>query len=150
MSSEESRAIVSLSLLAAFADGDKHDRERAEIKRIAEGLAGADSVNLPTLYRDVLMKHVTLASVIGALRSTESKQLAYEMAVCVCDADGVQSMPEQAFWPRRASRWGWMQPLRGNLPKPLKRWPLRRWARRNNPRFRMLLRLPALPGRQAA
>ena len=97
MSPEETRAIVSLSLLAAFVDGDKHDRERAEIKRIAEGLAGADGVNMPTLYQDVLMKRVTLASVTGALRSTESKQLAYEMAVCVCDADGVQSIPEQAF-----------------------------------------------------
>ena len=97
MSSTEIQAIVSLSLLAAFVDGDKHDRERAEIKRIAEGLAGADGVNMPTLYQDVLMKRVTLASVAAALRSTESKQLAYEMAVCVCDADGAQSQPEQAF-----------------------------------------------------
>ena len=97
MSPTETQAIVSLSLLAAFVDGDKHDRERAEIKRIAESLAGADGVNMPTLYQDVLMKRVTLASVAGALRSTESKQLAYEMAVCVCDADGAQSQPEQAF-----------------------------------------------------
>ncbi len=97
MSPEETRAILSLSLLAAFVDGDKHDRERAEIKRIAEGLSSADGVNLPTLYQDVLMKRITLASVAGAMHSTESKQLAYEMAVCVCDADGVQSKPEQAF-----------------------------------------------------
>ena len=97
MSPEETRAIVSLSLLAAFVDGDKHDRERAEIKRIAEGLSAADGVNLPTLYQDVLMKRVTLTSVTGALSSAEAKQLAYEMAVCVCDADGVQSKPEQAF-----------------------------------------------------
>ena len=97
MSPEETRAIVSLSLLAAFVDGDKHDRERAEIKRIAEGLSAADGINLPTLYQDVLMKRVTLTSVAGALRSNEAKQLAYEMAVCVCDADGVQSRPEQTF-----------------------------------------------------
>ncbi len=31
------------------------------------------------------------------LASQESRQLAYEMAVCVCDADGVQSVPEQDF-----------------------------------------------------
>jgi len=93
----ETRAIVSLSLLAAFVDGEKHERERAEIKRIAEGLSLADGVNLPTLYQDVLMKRVSLASVAGELKSTESKQLAYEMAVCVCDADGTQSDAERMF-----------------------------------------------------
>ena len=97
MTPSETRAIVSLSLLAAFVDGDKHERERAEIKRIAEGLSQADGVNLPSLYQDVLMKRVSLASVAAALSSTESRQLAYEMAVCVCDADGVHSQAEQRF-----------------------------------------------------
>ncbi|MBD9666020.1 uncharacterized protein (DUF697 family) [Variovorax beijingensis] len=97
MTPSETRAIVSLSLLAAFVDGEKHERERAEIKRIAEGLSQADGVNLPTLYQDVLMKRVSLASVAGELKSTESKQLAYEMAVCVCDADGAQSDAERMF-----------------------------------------------------
>ena len=97
MTPSETRAIVSLSLLAAFVDGEKHERERAEIKRIAEGLSQADGVNLPTLYQDVLMKRVSLASVAGEFKSTESKQLAYEMAVCVCDADGTQSDAERMF-----------------------------------------------------
>ena len=97
MTPSETRAIVSLSLLAAFVDGEKHERERAEIKRIAEGLSQADGMNLPTLYQDVLMKRVSLASVAGELKSTESKQLAYEMAVCVCDADGTQSDAERMF-----------------------------------------------------
>ncbi|CAN7145887.1 YcjF family protein [Variovorax paradoxus] len=97
MTPSETRAIVSLSLLAAFVDGEKHERERAEIKRIAEGLSLADGMNLPTLYQDVLMKRVSLASVAGELKSTESKQLAYEMAVCVCDADGTQSDAERMF-----------------------------------------------------
>ncbi|AGU47159.1 hypothetical protein VAPA_1c00280 [Variovorax paradoxus B4] len=97
MTPSETRSIVTLSLLAAFVDGEKHERERAEIKRIAEGLSQADGVNLPTLYQDVLMKRVSLASVAGELKSTESKQLAYEMAVCVCDADGTQSDAERMF-----------------------------------------------------
>ena len=97
MTSSETKAIVTLSLLAAFVDGEKHERERAEIKRIAEGLSQADGVNLPTLYQDVLMKRVSLASVAGELQSSESKQLAYEMAVCVCDADGTQSDAERMF-----------------------------------------------------
>ena len=97
MQASETRAIVTLSLLAAFVDGEKHERERAEIKRIAEGLSQADGLNLPTLYQDVLMKRVSLDSVAAALTSAETKQLAYKMAVCVCDADGVQSVAEQRF-----------------------------------------------------
>ena len=97
MTPSETKSIVTLSLLAAFVDGEKHERERAEIKRIAEGLSQADGLNLPTLYQDVLMKRVSLASVAGKLKSTESRQLAYEMAVCVCDADGTQSEAERMF-----------------------------------------------------
>ena len=97
MTPSETRAIVSLSLLAAFVDGEKHERERAEIKRIAEGLSQADGVQLPMLYQDVLMKRVSLASVAGELKSSDSRQLAYEMAVCVCDADGTQSEAERLF-----------------------------------------------------
>ncbi len=97
MSPSETKSIVTLSLLAAFVDGEKHERERAEIKRIAEGLSQADGLNLPTLYQDVLMKRVSLASVAGELKSPEARQLAYEMAVCVCDADGTQSEAERMF-----------------------------------------------------
>ncbi|MCY7372000.1 MAG: DUF533 domain-containing protein [Polaromonas sp.] len=101
MTESQTQAIVSLSLLAAFADGDKHERERAEIKRIAEGLSRADGVHLPTLVQDVLMKRVTVASVAETLNSPqashEARQLAYEMVVCVCDADGEQSPVERTF-----------------------------------------------------
>ncbi|SFO60049.1 Uncharacterized conserved protein, DUF697 family [Variovorax sp. PDC80] len=97
MTPSETQAIVTLSLLAAFVDGEKHERERAEIKRIAEGLSQTDGLNLPTLYQDVLMKRVSLPSVAAQLQSTEAKQLAYEMAVCVCDADGAQSQAERMF-----------------------------------------------------
>lgn len=97
MTQQETHAILTISLLAAFADGDKHERERSEIKRIAEGIAGNEAVHLPSLYQDVLMKRVSLESVATQLDSIESKQLAYEMAVCVCDADGAHSQAEQAF-----------------------------------------------------
>lgn len=97
MNPSETRAIVTLSLLAAFVDGDKHARERDEIKRIAEGLSQADGLHLPTLYQDVLMKRVSLPDVSAALVSVESRQLGYEMAVCVCDADGAQSEAERLF-----------------------------------------------------
>lgn len=43
------------------------------------------------------MKRVSLASVAASLTSREAKQLGYEMAVCVCDADGMQSEAEHRF-----------------------------------------------------
>lgn len=91
------RATLSLSLMAAFADGDKHEREREEIRRIAEGLGADGAVHLPTLYQDVLLQRVTLADVARALPERGPRQLAYEMAVCVCDADGAVSPREQSF-----------------------------------------------------
>ncbi len=97
MSSEETKAILTLSLLAAFVDGNKHEREREEIKRIAQGLTGDEGIHLPSLYQDVLMKRVSVADAARALASPEAKQLAYEMAVCVCDADGKHSDAEEQF-----------------------------------------------------
>jgi uncharacterized protein (DUF697 family)/tellurite resistance protein len=97
MTQAETQAILTVSLLAAFADGAKHERERAEIRRIAEGLSQDEAVHLPTLYQDVLMQRVTLASTLPALASEQARHLAYEMAVCVCDADGAQSPAEQNF-----------------------------------------------------
>jgi uncharacterized protein (DUF697 family)/tellurite resistance protein len=97
MTVEETRAILSLALMAAFVDGDKHERERAEIRRIADNLAQADGVHLPTLVQDVLMKRVQLAGIAAALPGADARQLAYEMAVCVCDADGLHSPAELRF-----------------------------------------------------
>jgi uncharacterized protein (DUF697 family)/tellurite resistance protein len=97
MNASAHQAIVTLSLLAAFADNDKHERERTEIKRIADGLSQSEGIHLPSLYQDVLMKRVSLADVAAALPDRDSKQLAYEMAVCVCDADGVVSDAERRF-----------------------------------------------------
>ncbi len=97
MSEHEQRAVLTIALLAAFADGRKHERERDELRRIAEGLAQSEAIHLPTLVQDVLMKRVTLEGTLPALRSEGSRQLAYEMAVCVCDADGAQSDAERAF-----------------------------------------------------
>jgi uncharacterized protein (DUF697 family)/tellurite resistance protein len=96
MNETETRAIITLSLMAAYADGEKHERERDEVKRIAQGLA-AEGLHMPSLYQDVLMKRVSLASLTAQLESTEARHLAYEMAVCVCDADGAQSPAERRF-----------------------------------------------------
>ena len=97
MNENEQQAILTLSLMAAFADGAKDEAERAEIRRIADALAGEGTINLAALYQDVLLKRVSLASAASVLSTPETRQLAFEMAVCVCNADGVQSAPEQAY-----------------------------------------------------
>lgn len=92
------QAILTISLLAAFADGTTDDRERQEIRRVAESLAGeSGNAELTTLYQDVLLKRTDLAKAAAALSDPAHKQLAYEMAVCVCNADGVASPAEQQF-----------------------------------------------------
>ena len=98
MNEREQEAILSIALLAAFADGAKDDREREEIKRIADSLAGeAGAPQLAQLYQSVLLKRVTVAQATEALTDPSHRQLAYEMAVCVCDADAVASPAEQKF-----------------------------------------------------
>ena len=101
ISVEQQKSILTLCLMAAFADGQKDERERAQLKQIAESLAGtggsAAAFNLPQLYQDVLFKRVTLDSAATSLVDAEAKHVAYEMAVHVIDADGTQTDAERAF-----------------------------------------------------
>lgn len=97
LDAQEQRSVLTLCLMAAFADGAKHERERDEIKRVAAALAGEGSANIAALYQDVLLKRVSLSGAAAGLSTREAKLLAFEMAVCVCDADGAQSDAEQKF-----------------------------------------------------
>jgi uncharacterized protein (DUF697 family) len=98
MNVQEQQAVLTIALLAAFADGAKDDREREEIKRIAESLAGETGApQLSQLYQSVLLKRVNVSQAAAALTDPNHRQLAYEMAVCVCDADAVASPAEQKF-----------------------------------------------------
>jgi uncharacterized protein (DUF697 family)/tellurite resistance protein len=98
MHTTSQQAVLAVALHAAFADGAKHDREREAIRHIADSLAGeAGAPDLTRLYQDMLLKRATLDQAIAALDSPELRQLAYEMAVCVCNADGRESDKERAF-----------------------------------------------------
>ncbi|QHE76480.1 YcjF family protein [Hydrogenophaga sp. PBL-H3] len=98
MSPQEQQSILTIALLAGFADGHKDDTEREAIRRMAESLTREDvGVRLAGLYQDVLLKRVSLADAAASLQDAGQRQLAYEMAVCVCDADGRQSDAERAF-----------------------------------------------------
>ena len=98
MTPEQQQSILAVALFAAFADGNKDDREREEIRRIAESLSdGNAAIDLPRLYQDVLLKRLSLNAACAALTDEGMRQLAYEMAVCVCEADGHIAPAERAF-----------------------------------------------------
>ncbi len=97
MNESEHKAVMSICLMAAFADGVKDERERAQIRGIVESLAPDATFDLAGLYQEVLLKRRTVEDAAAALSSHEVRQLVYEMAVCVCDADGALSRPEEAF-----------------------------------------------------
>ncbi len=98
MSPQEQQSILTIALMAGFADGHKADAEREALRRMAESLGREDAgLGLARLYQDVLLKRVSLPDAVAGLQDAGQRQLAYEMAVCVCDADGRQSEPERAF-----------------------------------------------------
>jgi uncharacterized protein (DUF697 family)/tellurite resistance protein len=106
MDAPQQRAVLTLCLMAAFADGAKDDRERAAIKRIAETLGTQGGVDAAAVYQEVLLRKPDLAATAAALATAEQRQFAYEMAVGICEADGATSEPERAFLARLAQALG--------------------------------------------
>ncbi len=98
MQAEDQKAILAIALHAAFADGAKDDREREEVRRISESLASsASAIDLRAIYQDVLLKRFTLDQAAAALTDDGLRHYAYEMALCVCEADGQTTAAERSF-----------------------------------------------------
>jgi uncharacterized protein (DUF697 family)/tellurite resistance protein len=106
MNAQETRSILTIALMAAFADGMKDERERAAVKRVSDVLGPEAGFDMPALYRDVLLSRPDLATVVAGLQSDGARQLAYEMAVGVCDADGAQGPAEREFLQKLAAALG--------------------------------------------
>lgn len=96
LSEQETHAIVSACILAAFADGTQAEVERSQIERIVNGFSG-ERLDLASAYQDILSGKVALAQVAGQLQTPAARALGYEMAVCVCNADGVLTEAEKQF-----------------------------------------------------
>jgi len=92
----ETESILTVCLLAAFADGGKSEAERASIKTITDNLPPTET-NHAALYQSVLVGQVSVAQTAQPLERMELRQLAYEMAVCVCEADNLLTPPEKSF-----------------------------------------------------
>jgi uncharacterized protein (DUF697 family)/tellurite resistance protein len=95
---DQQQAVLTIALLAAFADGANDDREREQIRRLADSLGSQQGApDLPALYQQVLLKQANLKDAAAILVDAGHRQLAYEMAVCVCDADGRVTEAERQF-----------------------------------------------------
>jgi uncharacterized protein (DUF697 family)/uncharacterized tellurite resistance protein B-like protein len=102
MDQQQTRSILTVALMAAFADGLKDERERDAVRQLAEALGAEGSIDLPAWYRDVLLSKPDLAEVVKPLDTPGLRQYAYEMAVGVVNADGAQNSAEAAFLTRLA------------------------------------------------
>ncbi|ANM29548.1 hypothetical protein ABI59_08070 [Acidobacteria bacterium Mor1] len=98
MEPREQEAITAICLMAALADGSKSDPERERLKQIFDGFDDVPSA--PAIYQKVILGKTDLSAETAALGSAETRTLAFEMAVHVCDADGVTSGPERIFLDR--------------------------------------------------
>ena len=96
LTADEQKAILSLCILAAFADGSQDEVERNQIERIVGNFSG-ESLDLASAYQEVLSGKASLDQLAGNLQAQAAKALAYEMASCVCHADGVLSEEESRF-----------------------------------------------------
>ncbi len=103
MDTLQTRATLTVALMAAFADGLKDDSERASIRQLVDALGAGSEIDLPALYRDVMLGKPDLATVVAPLDKAELRQYAYEMAVGVINADGAQAPAEAEFLARLAA-----------------------------------------------
>ena len=101
MNTEQQKAVLTLCLMAALADGGKDAREREALQRIAARLTAAsgnpDAFNVQQMYQDVIFGRASIDALAAALTEPDQQRLAYEMAVHVIDADGSQTDAERAF-----------------------------------------------------
>lgn len=101
----QQEGIFTVCLLATFADGSKSDAEREEVRQIAQRFSEAGK-RTRDLMQDVLLGAPNLERALAPLETPELRALAYEMAVCVCDADGVVNDAEKTFLAELRARLG--------------------------------------------
>lgn len=98
MTPQEQQSTLKLCLLAALADGAEDARERAELERIAQSFPGAALD--PAQLKDAVNAGASDLAAIAQDLSPAARQSAFELAVCVCNADGAENAAEAAFLAR--------------------------------------------------
>lgn len=94
----EQSALISICIQAAHADGSLSELEQSELKRII-GKLSQEGFDLAAAETEAL-RQSSPAAFTSLLTSRESKSLAYEMAVCICNAGEPAAAAERAFLER--------------------------------------------------
>ncbi len=94
MTTQEKECICLVAVFAAFADGAKSEVERAQFRGLLEQL---ELPNAAQLVSRALLGRAALAEAVSGLTTAESRTLAYEMAVCIVEADGHRNPAEAQF-----------------------------------------------------
>jgi len=94
MTLTDAEIIITIAAQAAVADGNRNATELAQISAAATrlGLSNADAV-VERASRD----HEDVRTLSASLSTDEARRAAYEIAVAVCNADGVAGAKEIAF-----------------------------------------------------
>lgn len=106
MKASEQRAILGIGLLAAYADGERSELEHDQLDRAIAGLEFPAQRDRDEILSQVKFGSAGMETFLGALESAESRSLAYQVAVCVCNADGASSDAENRFLEELSQRLG--------------------------------------------
>lgn len=97
---QQARSLVAICLHAAFADGHQGAVERDHVRKVAESLGREAEIDFIALYQDVLLGGLGLEAAVAGLGKANLRQLAFELAVGVCEADGGLDAREKDFLER--------------------------------------------------
>jgi uncharacterized protein (DUF697 family)/tellurite resistance protein len=96
MDLQNRRALLTICLLASRADGTRDEREKDAV-HTALGRIRSEGLDAEALWSAVEGGRHDVASAARELTSPEARELAYELAACVCGADGATNEAERAF-----------------------------------------------------
>ena len=94
MITSDAETIISIAAQAAVVDGSRDATELAQISAAATRLG---LVNAEKVVQDAATTPTDVVTLAKSLSSDEARQAAYEIAVAVCNADGVAGAKEIAF-----------------------------------------------------
>ncbi|HLP83585.1 MAG TPA: DUF533 domain-containing protein [Phycisphaerales bacterium] len=102
MTTMEREALASICLLAAMVDGNQSEQERSRLQAALNQIGGVD----PAVFQRVFLRQTSIEEEARKINDPAVKRSCYELAVGVCDCDGVSSPEEKNFLAKLAGLLG--------------------------------------------